>query len=84
MPGAQSFPFATERRAQLDGGLDTRAESVGSPYTGRGLVLYGSASIATTRANGQINLNAPGRIDILAPGDVNELVFAGWPVSRTP
>ncbi|MBF0170377.1 MAG: hypothetical protein HQK87_04705, partial [Nitrospinae bacterium] len=69
------------KKVDLIGGLDSRAASIGSPYTGRGLVLYGSASVATTRANGEINLNAPGRVDILAPGDVNELTFADWPVS---
>lgn len=37
----------------------------------------------TTRDYSAINLNAPGRVDILAPGDVNELVFAGWPVSAS-
>ena len=29
------------------------------------------------------DLNAPGRVDLLAPGDVNELVFSGWPVSAS-
>jgi len=64
----------------LIGGLDTRTVSTGSPYTGRGLVLYGSAGISTSRPNGLIDLNAPGRIDLLAPGDVQELVFDGWPL----
>ena len=61
----------------LRGGLDSRTPTVGAPYEGRGLVLYGTASIATSRANGTINLDAPGRIDLLAPLDVNELTFKG-------
>ncbi|MGI9133710.1 MAG: hypothetical protein ACR2I0_07175, partial [Rhodoferax sp.] len=69
------------KQIDLIGGLDTRTESVGSPYFGRGLVLYGSASITTTRQNSQVNLNGPGRVDLLAPGDVNELSFSAWPVS---
>ncbi len=66
------------KQVDLIGGLDSRPESSGSPYEGRGMVLYGSASVTTTRANSEINLNAPGRVDILAPGDVNQLDVAGW------
>ena len=47
-------------------------------FYGRGLSLLGSASIMTERANSEINLNAPGRVDLLAPGDVQELVLGGW------
>ncbi|MEX8493277.1 MAG: hypothetical protein AB3X43_04715, partial [Sphaerotilus sp.] len=68
-------------RVELVGGLDTRPVSIGSPYDGRGLVLYGSATVGTTQASSEVLLDAPGRIDILAPGDTNELTFAGWAAS---
>ena len=35
----------------LRGGLDSRTPTVGAPYEGRGLVLYGTASIATSRSS---------------------------------
>ena len=52
--------------------------SDGDEFYGRGLSLLGSAQILTQRDNAEINLNAPGRVDILPPGDVQELVLAGW------
>lgn len=47
-------------------------------YSGRGIVLYGSTRLETWRQNSQINLNAPGRVDILAPAHTNEIKATGF------
>jgi hypothetical protein len=49
-----------------------------SPRSGRGIVLYGSTRLETWQQNSQINLNAPGQVDILAPAHTNEIVAGGF------
>ena len=63
-------------RIDLVGGIDPLD---GSQFEGRGIVLLGSANLATWAENSAINLNAPGRIDILAPGHAQEILADGWP-----
>jgi len=50
----------------------------GLNLSGRGIVILGSGQLATLRPNGAINLNGPGRIDILAPGHTNEIEPAAY------
>ena len=47
-------------------------------YSGRGMVIYGSTQLSTWKENSTINLNAPGRIDILAPAHTNEIQAQGF------
>ena len=53
----------------------------GTDSTGTSISLLGSASLATWAANSHINLNGPGRVDILAPVRTQEAGAAGWPVT---
>ncbi|WP_031484953.1 calcium-binding protein [Maridesulfovibrio frigidus] len=48
-------------------------------HSGKGIVLLGSAQLETWMENSTINLNAPGRIDVLAPGHTNEILADAWP-----
>ncbi|NVK17780.1 MAG: LEPR-XLL domain-containing protein [Methylocystaceae bacterium] len=50
-------------------------------HSGKGLVLYGSASLKTWQENSEINLNGAGRVDVLAPAHTNEVEAQGWPVN---
>ncbi|MGD8418835.1 MAG: hypothetical protein PVJ78_00250, partial [Gammaproteobacteria bacterium] len=50
----------------------------GSDDSGTGLVLYGSAHVETWAADSSINLNAPGRVDILAPAHAQEILADGF------
>ncbi|NJL77788.1 MAG: hypothetical protein HC917_01020 [Richelia sp. SM2_1_7] len=64
------------KQIDLIGGIDPEQEGVN--HSGKGMVLYGSTQISTWRENSQINLNAPGRIDILAPAHTNEIEASGF------
>jgi hypothetical protein len=59
----------------LNGGTDTPD---GGQYEGRGIVLLGSANLTTWAENSTIDLNAPGQVDILAPGYSYEIWADGW------
>ncbi|MDA1276506.1 MAG: hypothetical protein O2960_21015, partial [Verrucomicrobia bacterium] len=68
---------------QIDfvGGLDpveTDPADGSTNYSGRGIVLYGSVRLITSRPNSTINLNAPGPLDILAPEYSDEVEAQGW------
>lgn len=52
--------------------------ATGSQYAGKGIVLLGSANLETWADDAQINLNAPGPVDILAAGYSDEIWAAGW------
>ncbi|WP_375473913.1 DUF4347 domain-containing protein [uncultured Nostoc sp.] len=64
------------KRIDLIGGIDPVEPGVN--HSGKGMVLYGSTQISTWGKDSQINLNAPGRIDILAPAHTNEIEAAGF------
>ena len=51
----------------------------GDSLSGKGVVLLGSALVHTQHADGQINLTAPGDIDVLPAVHVQELEPALWP-----
>ncbi|MFM7055829.1 MAG: hypothetical protein ACKO2P_02790, partial [Planctomycetota bacterium] len=59
------------KRIDLVGGQDPVV--AGDPYSGNGVVLYGSVQMSTWRPDSQINLNAPGPVTILAPAHTQEL-----------
>jgi hypothetical protein len=40
--------------------------------------LYGSVQLITSRPGSAVNLNAPGRVDIMAPEYAHEIVAQGW------
>ena len=46
--------------------------------SGRGIVIIGSGRLVTHRADSAINLNAPGRVDILPPGHTQEIQAQGF------
>ncbi|MEW6158684.1 MAG: hypothetical protein AB1813_14765, partial [Verrucomicrobiota bacterium] len=50
----------------------------GLNLSGRGIVVLGSGQLLTLLPNSQINLNAPGRLDILAPAHTNQIEPLGW------
>ncbi|HND56116.1 MAG TPA: hypothetical protein PLV92_27055, partial [Pirellulaceae bacterium] len=60
----------------LVGGLDPVEPGV--PYSGNGIVVYGSTQVSTWRPNSQINLNAPGPIMILPASHANEVAADGF------
>ncbi|BDI15149.1 hypothetical protein ANSO36C_09510 [Nostoc cf. commune SO-36] len=64
------------KQIDLIGGIDP--VEAGVNHSGKGMVLYGSTQISTWGKDSQINLNAPGRIDILAPAHTNEIEAAGF------
>ena len=69
------------KQIDLVGGIDPvepNPADGSTNYSGRGMVLYGSTQISTWRENSQINLNAPGRIDILAPAHTKEIEAVGF------
>jgi len=50
-------------------------------HSGKSILIYGSGRIATWSEDSRINLNGPGRVDILAPADQAELAATDWIVS---
>ena len=64
------------KQIDLIGGIDPVEPGVAN--SGKGMVVYGSTQLETWRENSQINLDAPGRIDILAPAHTNEIEAAGF------
>lgn len=65
----------------LVGGIDPLSPDPANGSTnhsGKGIVLYASTQLETWQENSQINLNAPGRVDILAPAHTNEIEATGF------
>jgi hypothetical protein len=58
-------------KIDLVGGLDPVV--AGEAYSGNGILQTGSVQLSTWRPNSEINLNAPGRISILAPPHSQEI-----------
>jgi hypothetical protein len=58
-------------KIDLVGGLDPVVP--GEAYSGNGILQTGSVQLSTWRPNSEINLNAPGRISILAPPHTQEI-----------
>ncbi|MDA1272780.1 MAG: hypothetical protein O2960_01835, partial [Verrucomicrobia bacterium] len=72
-----------EAAKQIRIGLEMQAGKLidlvgGSNSSGRGIVMLGSGRLVTARPDSRINLNAPGRVDILAPAHTNEIEPAGF------
>ena len=70
----------TEVRAgaaiHLNGGADP--VEIGEEHSGKGLVVFGSANVETWADGSVINLNAPGRVDILAAQYQQQIAADGW------
>ncbi|HCP13894.1 MAG TPA: hypothetical protein DIT89_16290, partial [Planctomycetaceae bacterium] len=60
----------------LVGGVDP-VES-GVPYSGNGILQSGLVQISTWRPGSEVNLNAPGKISILAPAHTQEIRAEGF------
>ena len=69
------------KRIDLVGGVDPVDPDPGDGsvnLSGRGIVLFGSAHLKTWANDSVIALNAPGRVDILAPAQERAAEAAGW------
>jgi hypothetical protein len=56
---------------ELTGGPDP--VEAGVPYSGNGILLYGSTQISTWRPGSEIRVNGPGKITLLAPEFAEEI-----------
>jgi hypothetical protein len=82
--GASTLTIVAEDQIRVGVGLQAGASIDligGDDPSGTGLILYGSAMLSTWMEHSTINLNAPGRVDILAPAHTNEILSQGWPVN---
>lgn len=89
--GASSIRIEAEKQIRVGVGLKAgqSIDLIGgdgsgdtdSTYADRGIVLQGSAQLTTWKENSTINLNSPGRIDVLAPADTNEIIAEAWPLA---
>lgn len=87
--GASAIRIEAEKQIRVGVGLKagrsidlvggTGSADTNSRYADRGIVLQGSAQLETWLENSTINLNAPGRIDVLAPAHTNEILAQAWP-----
>jgi hypothetical protein len=87
--GASAIRIEAEKQIRVGVGLKagrsidlvggTGSADTNSRYADRGIVLQGSAQLETWLENSTINLNAPGRIDVLAPAHTNEILAKAWP-----
>ncbi|MBV5330735.1 MAG: LEPR-XLL domain-containing protein, partial [Chlorobium sp.] len=81
--GASTLTIEAEDQIRVGVGLQAGASIDligGDDPSGTGLILYGSAMLSTWMENSTINLNAPGRVDVLAPAHTNEVLSQGWPI----